>query len=295
MEDEDRKNVEEMLGDYETQWKNTKSLYWKERKLREETENEKRKWEEKLFKLRRKLQQEINVREVLEKQGFKAFSRINRVKVQLATNEYLIQDAREEFEKLIKQLEYLKGINEEKREMEEQLRTKNFLIKRRILKFKKIKNENDNKGVDVTDYSFLNLKSPKVDLKHDIMIPDFVNTKKEKPEAISWEVINKRAFLDGEEISPENLLSDYAEGSNNITDSLGFDQFGNSSIDSLDLSLDDKLDLPELDKDLIVRREFANVGDLDLNQNNKKSSRVKVKRRIKRATFKKKGLEGLFN
>lgn len=292
----DRSQVKDMLAQYEDQWKQTRDVYWKEKEMRSWTEMQTKAWQDKMDQLRQKLQREVQLRRMMEQKGTHVKAQIELLKKELSHNDLLMQQAQSECEKLLQQLETLKLMVEKKRKMEEELRLKNFLIKRRILKFKKTDNDLDLDFPTGGWNTSSSQKSRRMVWSSPVTVTKYQSLPLDntlKTNESSWKVVHKRAFVNGKEVDPANVTSNAFENKSSIDSFLKSNGFGDK-MESHGFDFSNSIKLPVLDSSSIVKRESARVG-LASPMQRKQSSGVKVKRRIKQATFKKKGGAGLFN
>ena len=281
VENKDRMHMDRLIDDYESKWRNTQEVYWKEKELRRKTEQQKQIWERKLWDLQNKLENEINLRRFIEKKGNDKILEINRLKRELTRNDYLIEEAKRECDKLKDQLEYLRKVVYQKQQMEEDLREQNFLIKRKILNFKKKSNDvrlgfpdawDSDSSTQTTGW-----KRFKSTTSYDI--PRETQSKGTKS---SWEVVHKKAYVNGKEVDPNTLSDDYFNNTHDIFDK------------SIDMKVKRHKSMSTNDNST-VSTDLSDYQNLDLGSLNKNASGVKVKRRVKKAIIKGDDINEFFN
>lgn len=296
MGEADRLRIAQQLGKYEDQWKSTREVYWKEKELRAWTEAQTKTWEEKLRNLQTKLTLEEELRRTLQNKGLRTRKQIEELQLELTRSDMLMQEAQREYDQLADQLARLMLLVEQKKKMEEELRMKNFRIKRQILEFKK-KGEEAESGFPSDAWKEFETKrtrrtmwSSPTSLTRFESVPLDNSTKTSES---GWQVVRKRAFVNGKEVNPSKVSAEDFGKETSLDAFMKSNGFG-QRMDTSGYGFEGGFKLPVLNSSNMVKSQSARVDSRGQSQKNR-SAGVSVKRRIKQATFRKKGGADIFN
>ena len=315
MNSQEKRDMDNMMRNYEQKWKKTRNLHWEEQEMRRKTEDKTRQWKNRLTEMKNKLEQEKLLRRQIQEDGKWKMLQINQLKSQIQENNEMLSQCQKAYDNLRQQMISLQRVLNQKQEMEKDLKNNNIMIQKKVLKYDKKKND-------------INIKSPgdswqsQKSSRREMIWNSPVTRESSSFEmgtsgnmfgdSNSWKTTsswgNHKAFLNGKEIDPNDLPSDLMEKSKDDS----FDFFSNSSGFSnfaeraKELSSGNSFSIPVLKKEDAIKQEYNQVTENDSNnfngfgnfgnlENGGNSNDMKVKRRFKQATYKKRGGVDIFN